>query len=155
MKWVVLPFSESYSEETKCHEVKIYPFSCNQEYFWTNSIRKWVRINHDLSVLFIFQHSFRIYVLCAHFLFSLIPHFSPKTPFEQRARATNGKYGPVNLSKNENDWEDLKEWLFSKLILADFMSVVMTSFSNQFLHYDVINSVIITEIRLLRWNEQN
>ena len=38
MKWVVLPFSESYSEETKCHEVKIYPFSCNQEYFWTNSI---------------------------------------------------------------------------------------------------------------------
>ena len=29
------------------------------------------------------------------------------------------------------------------------MSVVMTSFSNRFFHYDVINSVIIKEIRLL------
>ena len=26
----------------------------------------------------------------------------------ERARATNGKYGPVDLSKNENDWEGLK-----------------------------------------------
>ena len=33
MKWVVLPFSESYSEETKCIEVKNYPFSCNEEYY--------------------------------------------------------------------------------------------------------------------------
>ena len=70
----------------------------------------------------------------------------------QRARATNGKYGPVDLSKNENDWEGLKDWLFNKWILANFMSVVMTSFSNRFLHYDAINSVIITEIRLLCWN---
>ena len=28
----------------------------------------------------------------------------------QRATATNGKIGPVDLSKNENDWEGLKEW---------------------------------------------
>ena len=27
MKWVVLPFSESYSVETKCTEVKFYPVS--------------------------------------------------------------------------------------------------------------------------------
>ena len=32
----------------------------------------------------------------------------------QRARATNGKYGLVDLSKNENHWEGRKEWLFSK-----------------------------------------
>ena len=43
-------------------------------------------------------------------------------------------------------------WLFSKWTPADFMSVVLTSFSNRFLHYDVMNSVIITEIRLLCWN---
>ena len=30
IEWVVLPYSESYSEETKCIEVKINPF-CNQE----------------------------------------------------------------------------------------------------------------------------
>ena len=73
----------------------------------------------------------------------------------KRARATNSKYGPVDLLKNENDWEGLKEWIFSKWIPADLMSVVMTSFSNWFLHYDVIKSVIITEIRLLCWNKQN
>ena len=67
----------------------------------------------------------------------------------QRARATNGKYGPVDWFENENDWEGLKEWLFSKWIPADFIPVVMTSFSNPFLHYDVI----ITEIRLFCWNE--
>ena len=33
MKWVVLPNSESYTEETKCNEGKIYPYSCNQEYY--------------------------------------------------------------------------------------------------------------------------
>ena len=33
MKWVVLPYSEPYSEEIKCNEVKIYPFSCNQKYY--------------------------------------------------------------------------------------------------------------------------
>ena len=32
----------------------------------------------------------------------------------ERARATNSKYGPVDLLKNENGWEVLKEWLFSK-----------------------------------------
>ena len=31
MKWVVLPFSESDSEETKSIKVKIYPFSCNKD----------------------------------------------------------------------------------------------------------------------------
>ena len=35
------------------------------------------------------------------------------------------------------------------MIPADFMSVVMTSFSKRFLNYDVIDSVIITEIQLL------
>ena len=34
----------------------------------------------------------------------------------------------------------------NKLIPADFMSVVMTSFSNLFLNYDVLQSVIISEI---------
>ena len=58
-----------------------------------------------------------------------------------------GKFGPVNLSKNENEWVCLKEKLFSKWIHADIMSVVMTSFSNWFLNYDVIKSVIITEIQ--------
>ena len=33
MKWVALPYSEPYTEETKCNEVKIYLFSCNQEYY--------------------------------------------------------------------------------------------------------------------------
>ena len=33
MKWVVLPFSEPYTEVTKCNEVKIYSFSCNQVYY--------------------------------------------------------------------------------------------------------------------------
>ena len=31
MKWVVLPYSEPYTEDTNCTEVKIYSFSCNQE----------------------------------------------------------------------------------------------------------------------------
>ena len=26
----------------------------------------------------------------------------------QRAKTTDGKYGPVDMSKNENDWEGLK-----------------------------------------------
>ena len=38
---------------------------------------------------------------------------------------------------------------------TDFMSVIMTSSSNRFLHYDVIKSVIITEIRLLCCNKNN
>ena len=60
----------------------------------------------------------------------------------ERARAMNSKIGPVDLSKNENDWEGLKEWQFSKWIPADFMSVVMTSFSNRLLHYHVIITLI-------------
>ena len=38
MKWVVLPYSELYTEETKCIEVKIYSFSWIQENYYTNSI---------------------------------------------------------------------------------------------------------------------
>ena len=42
----------------------------------------------------------------------------------QRARATNGKYGPVDLSKNENDWKGL--WIYKKVELnisvKDFMA---------------------------------
>ena len=56
----------------------------------------------------------------------------------------NGKIGPVDLSKIENGWVCLKEYWFSKWIPADFMSVVMMSFSNRFLNYDVIIRVIIT-----------
>ena len=70
MKWVVLPFSESYSEETKCIEVKMLPFSCNQVYYLSNSIWKLVRIIYNVSVFFKCQHSCRIYVLCAHSLYS-------------------------------------------------------------------------------------
>ena len=33
MKRIVLPYSESYFEETKYMLVKIYQFSCNQEYY--------------------------------------------------------------------------------------------------------------------------
>ena len=33
VKWVMLPWSESYFEETECIEVKNCSFSCNQEYF--------------------------------------------------------------------------------------------------------------------------
>ena len=54
-----------------------------------------------------------------------------------------------------NSWVCLKEYCFSKWIPAYFMSVVMTSFSNRFLNYDVMNSVTVNEIQLLWWNEQN
>ena len=67
MKLVVLPYSESYSEETKCTEVKINQFFCNQEYYQSNSIRKCVRIKNIFSVFFICQHFYRIYLLSAHF----------------------------------------------------------------------------------------
>ena len=53
------------------------------------------------------------------------------------------KIGPVDLSKNENDWVCPKEYYISKWIPADILSVGMTSFSNWFLNYDVINSVIL------------
>ena len=55
------------------------------------------------------------------------------------------------FSKNDHCWIYLEEYWFSKWIPADFMSVVMTSFLNRFLNYDVINSAIITEIQLLWW----
>ena len=42
---------------------------------------------------------------------------------------TNGKM-TLTFAKNENVWVGLKEWSFSKLIPADFVSVVVTSFSN-------------------------
>ena len=48
MKWVVLPYSELYTEETKCNEVKIYSFS------W---IQNCIRIIYNFSVFFICQHS--------------------------------------------------------------------------------------------------
>ena len=70
----------------------------------------------------------------------------------ERARTTNGKIGPVDLSDNENGWVCLKEYWFSKWIPADFMYVVMTSFSDRFLNYDVIERVIVTEIQLMWWN---
>ena len=60
----------------------------------------------------------------------------------------NDKIGHANLSQNENDRVSLKEKQFSKGIPAPIMSVVITSFPNKFLDYDVINSVIITKIQL-------
>ena len=40
MKWIVLPYSESYFEETYYILVRFYKFSCKQEYYLMNSIRK-------------------------------------------------------------------------------------------------------------------
>ena len=57
----------------------------------------------------------------------------------------NGKSGPVDLNENENGRVCLKEWYLSKWIPADFLAVVMMSFSNWFLHYDVIDSVILSQ----------
>ena len=50
MKWVVLPYSEPYTEETKSNEVKIDSFSCNQEYYLTKSIKKCIRIIYNFSI---------------------------------------------------------------------------------------------------------
>ena len=72
MKWLVLPYSESYFEETTYMLVKFYQFSCNQEYYKTNSIRKRVWIVYNFSALVICQRSCRISVLCAHFLSDLV-----------------------------------------------------------------------------------
>ena len=53
MKWVMLScsesYSESYSEETKCIELKIYPFSSNQECYQTNNIWKLLRFIYNFS----------------------------------------------------------------------------------------------------------
>ena len=34
MKWIVLPYSESYFEKTKYFLVKFYQFSCNEDYYY-------------------------------------------------------------------------------------------------------------------------
>ena len=74
MKWLVLPYSESYFEETKYMLVKFYQFSCNQEYYKTKSIWKRVWIVYNFSAFVICQHSCRISVLCAHFLLTHTRH---------------------------------------------------------------------------------
>ena len=61
-KWIVLPYSESYFEETKCIEVKIYPYSGNQENNQTNGIRKYIRI---------------IYIVVSFFSLFNVPTFQP------------------------------------------------------------------------------
>ena len=73
MKWIVLLYSESYFEETKGILVQIYPFSCNQEYYKTNSIPKCVRIINNFSVLFICQHFYGFSVLYVYFRLCLVP----------------------------------------------------------------------------------
>ena len=42
MKWIVLPYLESYFEDTKYILVSFDQFSCIQEYYYTNSIWKCV-----------------------------------------------------------------------------------------------------------------
>ena len=69
MKWIVLPNSESYFEETKYILVKFNQFSCIQEYNQTNSIRKRVWIVYSFSGFFICQRSCQISVLCVYFLY--------------------------------------------------------------------------------------
>ena len=60
----------------------------------------------------------------------------------KKARTTNSKIGPVDLSKHENiEYNYLKEYWFSKWIPADMTSL--------------LNSVIITEIQLSWWIMQN
>ena len=68
MIWIVFPYSESYFEETKYILVKFYQFSCNQDYYYTNSIRKRAWIVFNFSAFVICLRSCRISVLCAHFL---------------------------------------------------------------------------------------
>ena len=55
MKWIVLPYSESYFEETKYILVRFYEFACNQEYYLMNSIRKRVWIVYNFSAFVICQ----------------------------------------------------------------------------------------------------
>mgnify|MGYP003692198961 CR=1 FL=1 len=52
MKWIVLPYSEWYFEETKYISVKFYQFSCIQGYYQTNSIRKCVWFVYNFSAFF-------------------------------------------------------------------------------------------------------
>ena len=53
MKWIILPFPDSYFEETKYMSVKFYQFSCIREYYLTNSIGKCVLIVYNLSATFL------------------------------------------------------------------------------------------------------
>ena len=61
---------------------------------------------------------------------------------KQRARTTNGKIALLICLKLK-----MVEYVLKccNSTNDDFMSVVMMSFSNSFLNYDAINSVIITE----------
>ena len=63
-KWIVLPYSESYFEETKCIEVKIYPYSGNQENNKTNGIRIYIPIQI-------------IYIVVSFFSLFNMPTFQP------------------------------------------------------------------------------
>ena len=54
---------------------------------------------------------------------------------------------PLNCLKMKMTEKVLKNDLSAKE--SDYMSLLMTSFFNRFLHYDDINSVIIIEIQLL------
>ena len=58
--WIVLPYSESFSEETTYIEAKLQPFSGKQEYNKTNDIRKCIRIIYNHFLVFfvhVCQHS--------------------------------------------------------------------------------------------------
>ena len=61
MKWIVLLYSESYSEETKGILVQIYPFSCNQEYY----------------KLIAFQNVYELSIIFQSFLYANISTDSP------------------------------------------------------------------------------
>ena len=63
MKWIVLPYSELYSEEIKCIKGKFYPYSYVQQHWLTNSIRKCVCIIFNF-----FHHSCHFSATCAFFL---------------------------------------------------------------------------------------
>ena len=80
-KWIVLPYSGSFSVETKYIEAKLHPFSGEQEYNITNSIQKGYHLY--FFSLFVCQHSCRISVLCAHFFVTKdeIPSFSSSIYF--------------------------------------------------------------------------
>ena len=56
-KWIVLPCSESFSEETYYNEAKLHQFSGKQEYSKTISIRKCIRIIYHFLVFFLMPTS--------------------------------------------------------------------------------------------------
>ena len=67
MKWIVLPYSESYFEDSKYIFVKFYQFSCIQEFYLTYIFRKRKWIAYNFSAFLICERSCRISILCAHF----------------------------------------------------------------------------------------